>query len=178
MKLTTYLLVICLGILSGCTNYMYQGQLSASDAYGQERQFILYWPKTEQLLGTTNAGPAILLTECSTTRIDFSDQPQGIIFRGEQGMDRLPGSDAAVSDDQVCGKFLSYDKLADVPPGDLALQVDCEPIPDDFAAFPRDYLKARAEPYVFPVVEETRHWSLFGETPPAPVLYCREFSGQ
>ena len=172
MQRITYLLMILTLVLSGCTNYMYQGQFTGQDAYGKERHFVLYWPKTEQLIGTTKAGPAILLTECSLTKIDFDDQPQGIIFRGEQGLDRLAGQPSTVERNQTCGKILNYAKLADVPAGNLDLEINCEPMSNDFAIQPRNYLKARQAPYQVPVVEKTRHWSLFGETLPGPVLDC------
>jgi len=172
MRRIPYLLMILALVLSGCTNYMYQGQFTGPDAYGKERHFLLYWPKTEQLIGTTKAGPAILLTECSLTRIDFDDQPQAIIFRGEPGRDRLAGQPSTVERDQTCGKILNYAKLADVPAGNLQLEIDCEPMSDEFAVQPRNYLKASREPYQVTVMEKTRHWSLMGETLPGPVLDC------
>lgn len=172
MRRITYFVLGFTLVLSGCTNYIYEGRLTATDAYGNERHFILYWPKTDPLIGAAKAGPAVLLTECSTTRIDFDDRPAGIIFRGEQGRDRLPEKGATTAVDQTCGKILGYAKLVNVPAGDLKVEIDCEPVSDEFAAQPRDYLKARSEPYVFPVVEKTKRWSLFGETLPAPVLAC------
>lgn len=173
MKSTQFsILLTCAWLTTGCTNYIYEGQWSAPDAYGKERHYLLYWPKTEQLLGTTKAGPAVLLTECSLTKIDFDDQPQGIIFRGEQGRDHLPGSASSEERDQACGKILDYTRLSDVPAGDIQLKIDCEPISDEFATQPRNYPKARPEPYVIPVVEKTKQWSLVGKTLPGPVLDC------
>jgi hypothetical protein len=153
---------------------MYEGKWAAPDSNGIERHFVLYWPKTEQLLGTTKAGPAVLLTECSLTRIDFSNQPQGIVFRGEPGRDRLSGSTSPLNGNPVCGKILNFSKLEEVPAGDIQLKVDCEPVSDAFAARPRTYIKASPEPYTVHVFEKTRHWSLFGETLPGPVLNCSD----
>lgn len=166
---------LCLGltlVLSGCSNSLYEGRLTATDAYGKERHFILYWSKTEPLIGSAKAGPAVLLTECSATRIDFADRPQGIVFRGEPGRDRPSATAAAVDGGRVCGRLLGYARLTDVAAGKLKVEIDCEPVADEFAMQPRDYLKARPEPYVFSVVVKARRWSLFGETLPAPVAGC------
>lgn len=174
MKPASYLLPLLLAwALSGCTNYLYQGQLSGVDAHGKKGQFQLYWSKTEKLIGSTKAGPAILRTECSFTAIAFEDQPDGIIFRGEQGKDRLPGKSTTVNRDQPCGKILNYAKLADAREGELSVTIGCEPMPpDDFDVRPRNYPKARTNPYIFPVVEKIKRWSLFGETLEAPILSC------
>lgn len=174
MKLMRYLLPVLLAwALPGCTNYLYQGQLSGMDAYGNKGQFQLYWTKTEKLIGSTKAGPAILRTECSFTAIAFEDQPEGIIFRGEQGKDRLSGNTSTVGIDQPCGKILNHSKIADVREGELSITIGCEPMPpDDFDAQPRNYPKARTDPYIFSVVEKIKHWSLFGETLQTPVMNC------
>lgn len=159
--------------LTGCTNYLYQGQIYGTDAYGHKEQFQVYMTKTEKLIGSTKAGPAILKTACSYTAIAFEDQPQGIIFRGEPGKDRLPGNSETVGMEQPCGKVLNYTKLADVHEGELLITIGCEPMPkDEFDLRPRNYPKASANPYSFPLVEQEKHWSLFGETLQAPVLSC------
>ena len=84
-------LLVCstaLLLISGCTNFLYQGEISARDAYGKERQFILYWTRKDPLIGSATAGPAILLTECSPlTRIDFSERPEGIVFLSSTDLD-------------------------------------------------------------------------------------------
>jgi hypothetical protein len=159
--------------LSGCTNYLYQGELSGMDAYDKPNRFTLYWPKTEPLIGRDKAGPAILMTDCSTTRIDFSDQPEGIVFRGEPDRDRLAGATTTVTQNQICGKFIGPLKLAEVQAGALAVAINCEPMPaDEFAAQPRNYPKAKAEPYIFQIVEKIKRWSWFGETLPGPEAAC------
>lgn len=166
-----------LWLASGCTNVLYQGELSARDAYGKERYFLLYWTKTDPLLGQAKAGPAILLTECSpSTRIEFGDQPEGIVFRGMPGFDRLPRQTAVPERDQICGRVTNYTTLREARAGPLGLAIYCQPVPgDSFAVQPRNYLAAQPEPYAFPIVEKMKRWSLFGETlsgPPVPE--CRQ----
>jgi hypothetical protein len=171
------LLAMTLWLTAGCVNSLYQGELAASDAYGRDRHFVLYWTKTDPLVGQSKAGPAILLTECSPfTRIEFEDRPDGIVFRGMPGFDLLPGQAGAVNPDPICGKVLNYATLGDAQAGPLAVAIYCQPVPGDgFAVQPRNYLAARPEPYVFPIDEKIKKWSLGGETlagPPVPE--CRE----
>lgn len=159
--------------MSGCTNYLYQAELAGMDAYDKPNRFTLYWPKTDPIIGRNKAGPAILMTDCSTTRIDFSDQPEGIIFRGEEDRDRLAGATSSVMQDGICGGFVGPLKLADVHAGALAVSINCEPMPADvFAVLPRNYPKAKAEPYIFQIVEKIKRWSWFGETLPGPEARC------
>ena len=168
-----YLLAAVLWATAGCTNLLYQGDLAALDAYGKERHFVLYWTKTDPLLGETKAGPAILLTECSPlTRIEFADQPEGIVFRGMPGLDRPPGQATATDPNQICGKVITYTTWREAHAGPLGVAIYCQPVPgNEFAVEPRNYLAAKPEPYSFPVVEKISRWSLFGETlsgPPVP----------
>jgi hypothetical protein len=172
-----FLLALNLWLASGCTNVLYQGEVNAPDAYGKMRHFVLYWTKTDPLLGQAKAGPAILLTECSPlTRIEFDDEPEGIVFRGMPGFDRLQELTGALERDQICGKVINYTTLREAHAGPLAVAIYCQPVPgDSFAVQPRNYLAAQAEPYSFPVVERIKRWSLFGETlsgPPVPA--CRQ----
>jgi hypothetical protein len=168
-----FLAFIFTSALTGCTNYIYQGRISGVDAYNKANQFTLYWPKTVPLIGRDKAGPAIFMTDCSTTRIDFSEQPEGIVFRGEEGRDRLAGATSGVSRNQVCGSFVGQQKLVEVHAGKLALLISCEPMPaDEFDTQPRNYPKAKAEPYKFHIVEIIKHWSLFGETLQGPDVSC------
>ena len=170
------LLVVSLWLTAGCVNSLYQGELAALDAYGKDRHFILYWTRTDPLFGQSKAGPAILLTECSPlTRIDFSDRPEGIIFRGMPGFDLLPGQAGAV-EAPICGKILKYATLGDAGAGPLDVAIYCRPASgDSFAVQSRNYLAARPDPYMFPIDEKIRHWSVWGETLPGPpVPECRE----
>jgi len=154
--------------LAGCTNALYQGELTALDAGGEQRDFVLYWTRTDPLIGKTKAGPAVLLTACSPTRIDFTQQAEGIIFRGMPGFDRLPGAEGTVADGTVCGAFLSSAPLIDLGAGPLPVRVDCEPVSDEFSIRPRNYPAVRPEPYLFHVVEAKKQWSLLGSTLPGP----------
>jgi len=171
------LLAFILCIVSGCTNFLYQGEISAQDAYGKERHFVLYWTRTDPLIGQAKAGPAILLTECSPlTRIDFSEQVEGIVFRGMPGFDRLPGQSGATDQNVICGKVANYARWTDAKEGALFVAAFCEPVPNDFALEPRNYLAVRSEPYSFPIIEKVKRWSFLGETlegPPVPECRSR-----
>lgn len=162
-------------LTSGCTNFLYQGEMSARDTYGKERQFVLYWTKKDPLIGAATAGPAILLTECSPlTRIDFSERLEGIVFLSSTDRDRLPGQISAINPDLLCGKVTNYARLTEAKEGALDVAIFCEPIPNDFAVEPRNYLAAHVQPYSFPIVEKVKKWSFFGETLKGPqVPECR-----
>jgi hypothetical protein len=171
------LLAMTLWLITGCANSLYQGELAASDAYGTDRRFVLYWTRTDPFLGQAKAGPAILLTECSPlTRIEFGDRPEGIVFRGMPGFDLVPEQAGAVNPDPICGKVLNYTTLGDAHAGPLAVAIYCQPAAGDgFAVQRRNYLAARPEPYLFSIDEKIKKWSLAGETlegPPVPE--CRE----
>jgi len=161
---------------TGCTNILYQGELTTQDAYGKERQFILYWTSTEPLIGEAKAGPAVLLTECSLTRIDFTDQSEGVVFRGTAGEDRLAGRTDAVEINQICGVIEGISSLREAKSGTIDVRIDCEPMPpDDFAAYPRNYLAASPPKHRFTIVETERSWSILGQTLPGPApIDCRE----
>ena len=162
-------------LTSGCTNSLYQGEIAARDAYGNERQFVLYWTKKDPLVGAATAGPAILLTECSPlTRIDFSERSEGIVFLSSTDQDRLPGQSGAVNSNLLCGKVTNYAGLTEAKEGPLSVAVYCEPIPNDFAVEPRNYLAAQEQPYSFPIVEKVKKWSFLGETLAGPLVpECR-----
>ena len=163
-------LVLC--FTAGCTNILYQGEITAPDAYGKERHFVLYWTKKDPLIGTASAGPAILLTECSPlTRVSFDEQPEGLLFRSTSEFDRLADQGSVVSPDLICGKVTNYSRWREAKEGALSLAIFCKPAPNEFAVEPRNYLAAGPQPYAFPVIEKQKTWSLFGETlagPPVP----------
>jgi len=172
-------LLLCIwsvAVLAGCTNLLYQGEISAKDSYGKERHFVLYWTKSDPLIGEAKAGPAILLTECSPlTRIDFNEQSEGIVFRGMPGLDQLADGGGPATQNMICGKFTNYGKFTEAKEGPLLLAIFCKPVQNEFAVQPRNYLAAGQEPHVFTIVEKIRRWSVFGETLPGPpVPECRE----
>ena len=166
-RVTQFIFIVLLIQITGCANYMYQGELMATDSANQSRKVILYWPKTDPLIGEVKAGPAMLLTECGIP-IMFQQQPEGIIFRGSSADDRLPGqAPGSLQDGNECGRFVDQSELKAISDGPLLVKVLCEPISDDFSVVDRTYLKAHDEPYEFDI-SETKEWTLLGSTPNAP----------
>lgn len=163
-KWSVWLAVVFLG---GCSNFLYQGSLTAPDSQGAPRKAILYWYKTEPLLGDAKAGPASLMTECGAT-LTFEERPQGLIFRGEAGRDRLPGSAQPLTDGAECGRIVDAASFVALKDGTVRVKILCEPVAgDEFSVVTRRYLKASDAPYAFEVDAQKR-WSLFGTTIPAP----------
>ncbi|MGD7036101.1 hypothetical protein [Methylotuvimicrobium buryatense] len=162
-----YLLVL----LNGCTLSMYTAELDALNSDGEPRKALLYWSKTDRLIGTSKAGPVILMTECSTRRLSFDETEARIIYRGEPGRDRIAGQNETIEDGTVCAKIETQLKLTELQAGELMLTMLCEAVYDEFSIqeglYTPAYLKAREAPYLFDVQENTS-WSLFGETPKAP----------
>jgi len=175
-RIHLFLLIFSLVVFPGCTNFLYQGEITAQDSFGKERHFVLYWTKTDPFIGEAKAGPAILLTECSPlTRIDFSEQPEGIVFRGTPGLDQLAEGGGTDNQNLICGKFVNYSKMIEVIKGILSLTILCKPVQNEFAVQPRNYLAAVQTPYNFSIEEKIRRWSFFGETLPGPSApECRE----
>jgi hypothetical protein len=168
-------LVILLSLLSlsACTNYLYQGSLRAPDSNGVEREHVIYWPKTELLLGKTKGGPATLMTECGSA-IQFDERPEGIVFRGSPASDIDPKTGHPVDLEHICGRFLNFKRFADSNAGDLQISVLCTALSDDFSVIERSYLQANDSPYIFNITEQ-KEWSIFGSTVNAPApLICRE----
>ena len=160
---------LALCFTTGCTNFLYQGEITAPDAYGKERHFVIYWTRKEPLIGGASAGPAILLTECSPfTRISFDEQPEGLIFRSTSEFDRLAERSTGVDPNLICGKVTNHTQWSEAKEGALSLAIFCQPVPNEFAVEPRNYLAASPQPYTFPVAEKVKKWSFFGETLPGP----------
>ena len=154
-------------LLQSCANYLYTGEITASDADGELRQSIIYWSKTKAWLGKPKAGHAIVLTECGVP-IRYDQRPEQIVFRGTPGSDKIPGQPPPLTDDLVCGQFVRSDRLVDIEAGEVKLTVLCEAVNDEFSAVKRSYLMARTEPYTF-VVTTSKSTSLLGKVPDAPV---------
>ena len=161
-SLLTLLLVLI--TLQGCANSLYQSEISAQDSQGQTRQFVLYWTKTEPIIGEPKAGPAVLLTQCGVP-VTFVEQPGEIVFRGVPGQDRLANQDM-LPEDRICGRFVGETTFIDLEAGILSLTMVCEPIIGDFSVN-RAYLKASPDLYQFQVSGK-KSWSLFGKRPDAP----------
>jgi hypothetical protein len=163
--------LIVLGFLTGCTHSLYHAELDALNSEEFPRKTVLYWSKTDKLIGGPKAGPILLMTACSTRRIHFDETENGIVFRGTPGQDRIPGQPGTVTEGTICGKVQSASKITDLQAGPLSLTVHCEAMTDEFSIrtglFSPSYLQAREEPYVVDVQEE-RDWSILGQTPDAP----------
>ena len=160
--------------ISGCANHVYQGEISALDSKGKERQVVLYWTKTDPLLGKAKAGPASLLTECGGP-IFFDEQPTGILFRGTPGQDHLVIGEGEDGPDMVCGRFNNQNKFTEIDEGPLAVSVYCAPVVNEFSLSPqKSYIQARQAPYQFQITSQ-KEWSLFGKTPDVPgPLKCHD----
>jgi hypothetical protein len=167
-KILLILLLPCLN-LQGCTNYLYMGQIQAIDSDSKERQVILYWSKTRAMLAKAKAGPASLLTQCGSP-IMFVEQPQGIVFRGTPGQDKLVIGETNNSTlhEIPCGSFINQRRFVDISNGSLMLTIFCEPISNDFSIGSKSYIQARQEPYQIDITS-TKSWSLTGKVPEAPV---------
>jgi len=174
-KLISFILLS--GLLAGCSHTLYQAELDVSNSDSVMQKAVLYWSKTDKLLGTSKAGPIILLTACSTRRIDFVDADQGIVFWGVLGGDRRMGKPAAIIKKTVCGRIANATRITDLTAGPLVVNIYCEAVSSDFSMtegpYTPAYIKASASAYNFMVTEDAS-WSLFGASisaPAAPV--CR-----
>lgn len=154
-------------LTTACTNTLYQADLNVLNSDGQTRQVILYWTKTEKLLGEAKAGPIVLLTACSSRRINFDQTNSGIQFRGEPGMDRLQGHLSTVSEGTICGQVENGSILTELESGPLLLSIKCEGISDDFTIGSSSYIQAREQPYQFNI-QENSQWSFLGTIIEAP----------
>ncbi len=162
-----FLLLVLSLAAQGCANYMYQGRFDALDSDGRQREFVLYWSKTDGVLWPAKAGPAVLLTECGIP-VTFDQQPEGIVFRGSPGQDAPVDTDEGSAGQVIsCGAFIGATQLKTIEDGPVLILIKCKPLTGDFAVQPRRYLQARPEPYRIEVTS-TKTWSLFGRTPQAP----------
>ncbi len=166
-----FLLTLSQTFVQGCTNTLYQGEIDAMNSQDQERKVVFYWTKTEKLIGKDKAGPAILMTECSTRRLTFVEKENGIFFFGTPGLDNLADQTPITSQDQPCGKIVNEQKFNDIQSGTINLEIHCMANIDEFsvtseATLPA-YIKARNEPYRFEI-ESLSNWSFLGEIQDAP----------
>ena len=168
-----FILCLILGFSQGCTNYLYTGKITAQDSFDTDREIVLYWNKTDPLIGSPKAGPATLLTQCSLRKPSFVEQEQGIVFYGDPGRDLDIDTKPIQSQDHVCGRFTNRESFVEISPGPLSLEILCNPEFDEFAVDHKKlgYLKARKDqPYTFDIQEAKKEWSLIGkileESPP------------
>lgn len=159
-------------VLTGCTNYLYQGALTAPDSEGVERQVLVHWSKTDPLIGDAKASPVALDTGCGET-ILFVERNDGIVFRGEPGRDFDADTDQAVAEGDLCGRVIGKTKLHELDDDTLELTIRCKPESDDFSFKKRTYVQARSEPYRFDI-SVSKEWSLLGKIPDSPMAACAE----
>lgn len=165
------LLTFSMVLVQGCTNTLYQGEIDAMNSQDQERKVVFYWTKTEKLIGRDKAGPAILMTECSTRRLTFQEKEDGIYFFGTPGLDSLSDQTPITSQDQHCGKIVNEERYIDIQSGTINLEINCVANIDEFSftsgSTSPAYIKARNEPYIFEI-DALSNWSFFGEIPDTP----------
>ena len=158
-------------VLTGCTHSLYHAELDTRNSEEFPRKTVLYWSKTDKLIGDPKTGPILLMTACSTRRVHFDETEHGVVFRGTPGQDRIPGQPGTVAEGTICGNVQSDRKIHDLQAGPLSLTIHCEAMTDEFSirtgSFSPSYIQAREEPYRFDVQEE-RSWSVLGRTPDAP----------
>jgi hypothetical protein len=168
----TWILGFGLFVLTGCTNYLYQGAMIAPDSDGVERQVIAHWSKTDPWVGDAKASPVALDTGCGET-ILFVERNEGIVFRGEPGRDVDVNTDQPIAEGDLCGRVVGKRKLLDLDGSILELTVHCKPTSGEFSTDKRTYVQARREPYKFDI-SMTKEWNWLGGLPSAPIAECAE----
>ncbi len=167
-----FLIFFILLLFQGCTNSLYQGEINALSSDYHERKVLIYWTKTQPLLGEEKAGPAVLITECSTRRLTFTEKKSGLYFYGDPGKDILANQMAITSQTTICGKVVAKKQFITIKPGPLQIDILCEPLDDDFSVQSETassaYIKASNTPYTFEITESSS-WSLFGSVPEVPM---------
>lgn len=165
MRATLQGLLLVAVMVSGCAHrYVYSGTLEAPDSLGNVGPHLIYWNKTTRPLWfDTQEGSVRVLAGCSNSTLAYDEQPTGIIFRaGARDRRVLEGA----SDKQVCGRILTAKRIVDLPDGHIDVTVSCEDAPQDDLDTPQPYLKARAEPYEFPVARrEVKDFSEISKRP-------------
>ncbi len=163
-KILPLLLIL---VFSGCTQYIYQGQIRARDSLGKQRDHVIYWNKTQRAIWFDSAaGSLTLLSECSNNTVQYDEQEEGIIFRKRPN--DTPQKSYKAKD---CGKVIGAKHIKDIEEGNLKLTVRCEPEIDEFTVGGADsYLNAREEPYTFPITKKATK-NLNADLPKRPV--CR-----
>lgn len=171
-KVIAKVILIAASLLSAaCTHTLYQAELDAFNAKSDPVKTVIYWSKTSPLLGVVKAGPIMLLSECSTRRLDFVDSEQGIVFWGKLGGDTRMGEQTPLQGRAVCGSIGQYSSIVDIETGRLPVTIHCQAFTDAFALssppYTDAYLAAQSQPYWYDV-KSTSHWTFWGEVPIAP----------
>lgn len=152
-------------VLAGCAHhYVYSGTLEAQDSQENDRQFLLYWNRTERLVWFDESeGSVRVLPQCSLNVMPYDERPEGIIFRVRESDKKVI---EAEQDKNQCGKILNAKQVTDLAEGPLSLTVLCTDSPPDEFSRPKPYLKARPEPYEFIIAR--REVPDFSEIPKRP----------
>ena len=165
MRMTLRGLLLVVLMASGCAHrYVYSGTLEAQDSLGHVGQHLIYWNKTTRPLWfDTQEGSVRMLPQCSLNTVAYDEQPTGIIFRAR---DRDKPVLERAQDTHVCGRVLSANRIVDLPDGRVDVTVLCQDAPQDDLDTPQPYLKAREQPYEFPVTR--KEVKDFSEIPKRP----------
>lgn len=147
MRFPTIVALIALTLLGGCTSYLYTGSFDAKDSFGNDREFQVYWRKTEYALiyGVAH-DPISLCTEGSLNTVLFEDTDQGIVFRKREP-DRFADQPVLSGGQEICGRVLDADQIEDIEDGadSLSMEIWCRPASNRSH---RAYLQAVDGPYL------------------------------
>ncbi len=139
-------------VVSSCTRYVYYGELESPDSSGKVRRHLVYWTRTERPLWFDEVSGSIrILTECSNRTVNFDETGEGIVFRRTPGDS---GLDTTVALNESCGRILKYQRIKDIPEGDLKLELHCMPLTDEFSISNHKYLMARDSSYTVRIVRK------------------------
>ena len=161
------LMFLLIVFLAGCgTTYVYHGSLIGENSVGEEREFLIYWKKTERPLWYDECDGSIrLLTGCSLERINFDEGEDGIIF------ERLPRHIGVTHDVKVgepCGEILNAKEVSELKERKLRLKIYCMCDTGGFITGDRSFLKARDEAYEFDIIREKSSNPKFVKGAPPP----------
>lgn len=147
MRMVAIILLAGLNLLAGCSSYVYSGTFEALDSFGNDREFQVYWQRTDYafVYGVAN-GPVSLRTECSLNTVLFEDSDDGVVFRrreNDQAMSVRPPGES----DALCGRVIGVDEISDIEDGAGTLELAswCRPMSNRPA---RAYLQGRDDPYI------------------------------
>lgn len=147
MRFPTFVALIAVTILGGCTSYLYSGSFDARDSFGNDRKFQVYWRMTEYafIYGVAH-GPISLCTEGSLNTVLFENSDDGIVFRKREP-DNYVGEPESSGGQEICGRVLGADQIEDIEDGadSLSMEIWCRPASNQSH---RAYLQAAEAPYL------------------------------
>jgi hypothetical protein len=173
---STWLIASCLAAtLAGCAQrFVYSGSIDAADSTGVVQPYVIYWTKTDRPLWFDTSDGSVHILPCNPNVLDYDERPSGIVFRGRASDKPVIGSAAAALSERICGRVLGPTRVADLGVGVVKVTVWCEDAPQDELDRPKPYLRARAEPYEFPVSRrEVSDFSAPGSVPLRPTCRAR-----